>query len=99
MGTAIAAAAAALLSLLVAWPLLRRASPEDVIPPRSELDLRRDRLRTQRDDALDSLLDLQADRTLGRIDEGEFSRIAAVERVRAAEALQELDRTDTKDER
>ena len=76
IGLAVAAA--------IAWPLLRRGSPTVTLDERAEAEARALRHRV----ALDALLDVEADRRAGSLDDASYQRERAEAEARAADTLE-----------
>jgi len=76
IGLAVAAA--------IAWPLVRPGSPTTAFDTRAESEARALRHRV----ALDALLDVEADRRAGSLDDASYERERAEAEARAAETLQ-----------
>ena len=69
---------------VIAWPLLRRGSSTDALDARAEAEARALRHRV----ALDALLDVEADRRAGSLDDASYQRQRAEAEARAADTLE-----------
>lgn len=81
---ALLAAIGVTVAAAVAWPLLRPSSPGDTLGARAEQEARALRHRV----ALDALLDVEADRRAGSLDDASYQRERGEAEARAAETLE-----------
>ncbi len=75
----------------VAWPLVRPATPEDVLDTSTDAQRRRLQLREERDLALEALKELELDHATHHVGDEDYQELVAQYRARAAAAIRALD--------